>query len=1050
MFRRAENLLLAILVFMAGCGGGPGSNAPIAPQPPVEAIVTGAQLVRSLGDIALVGQSYRSQVGVLPNDGRNGVVALTITNPTAGGATPTIDASGAVAWTPNEADFTSTRELTITATLREGAAATLTSPVAVRKEQLVHEQQLPAAAGTIADLKGRYLIQVEPEAVGTSMTGALSISEVFSSNGSLVYVVRVPVTSGARVTVLDAPRALAVAPVGGTSVSTGAARATIASGRKMALAKESAEGLTGNRGELINPALTGNGYMANRGEVNVYTTRDAGFHYARRVGGLQEYWSPEATAIYQIDANCWTAVDCTSALRTRGPVILIHGFTLGQSVGGGDGTWGSLASTLAARGHPVFELRWNTYMRFEEAAGILSTLSKRVAELTGQRVTVVAHSFGGVVAHLSMMGQGIQHQGDAWYRVPVVGVYQRLITLGSPLSGIRQVVAEPYGLTAGRDDDDQSIAACEAITCFQGGSSAAWGPEEVGEMTAKLTAIDPDRLGLGGDPPREGGTIRTLHAAWRASTGHAVPFSTVVSLKKRPIDDYVPDLTNETAFDLGDGLISMMGQAVLPTHFSANPFETNKRFDILGTLGADFLTRLDARFAVPMERVSRDGFEYFFALRAAHSCAQRGAASDCFVWSTSDAYLVAYYPKDGLVDLPGVGTGSAYHPLRFFIESPAHLAEPRTAYSGTPPMPFSVVRGTLTRDGQPLPGENVSFQIENATTGQFVTGAEVRRSDINGGVVFDAGQALATRFPGQSLNVANFNVRVGAGTGLSTARVFFRQTLAAEVELGNIDFTQAPVNALVAIGGRVIDGQTESQAIPEVQLFLMKGLNQSQTLLQSVADTTTSRRVTTDAGGNFFITGLEPGIYSVLAVRVGYVSQTQGVVTILAGGDTLGLSFSLLRVLATNQTTITLRWLANNGDVRISPDLDAWMFKFNSAGVQEYLISYYSRVGTGGDQLDRDDRTYQGPETISFTVDSSARYLYYVGNYEYWRLISTLGGSQPSVSVRIGETERQFSLPPGLISSKQYWRVFEVVNGVVVPCEVNCLVDGSGTTSPGK
>ena len=609
--------------------------------------------------------------------------------------------------------------------------------------------------------------------------------------------------------------------------------------------------------------------MSNRGEVNVYTTRDASYQYVRRVDGapgldgVRELWSPERRDnIFQIDANCQSAASCAAIRSTdgsavqRSPVILVHGFNPIHGVGGGTGTWGALARTLTERGHPVFELRWMTYMRFEEAAGVLSMLSTRVAELTGHRVTVVAHSFGGIVAHQSMMGHGIRHLGDAWYRVPVAGVYQRLITLGSPLSGISKIADISYGLTAGRDDDDLSIAACEAITCFQAGSSDEW-EEEIDELTTKLTAIDPSRIGLG--DTREGESIRTLHDAWRTNAAHAVPFSTVVSLKKRPFDDYVPDLTNDRAFDLGDGLISIMGQAVLPTHFSENPYEVNNRFDILGALGANFLTRLDARFAAPMEQetanVRGDTFnangEYFFALRAAHSCAQRAAATDCFLPTTSDAYLIAHYPEDGLVDRPGVGTGSADHPLRFFIESSTHLAEPRSSYAGTPPVPASIVYGTLTRDGQRLADYDVSFQILDTSTGLFVSDAQLRRSDTTGVVAFNAGQELAARYPGQSLRVANFDVIVSAGTGLDTARVFMRQTLASDVDLGDINFTLPPPTFLASASGRVIDGQTESQPIPDVQLFLMMGLNQSQERLQAVADTTTSRRVTTDAGGNF-------------------------------------------------------------------------------------------------------------------------------------------------------------------------------------------------------
>lgn len=270
---------------------------------------------------------------------------------------PTIDASGAVAWIPNEADFASTLELTITATLREGAAVMLVSPVSVRKERLVHEELLPAAAGTIADPNGRYLVQVEPETAGASMTGTLSISEVFSANGSFVFVIRVPVTSGARVTVLDAPEMLKVAASASATGSRGGVR--VASGRERPLGVGA--GLREDVGRDIDADLLGIGGVANSGEVNVYTTRLARFEYALTVEGKKEYWSREARGVFQIDAHCVSASTCADLTSKdavkRGPVILIHGFNVLQSVGGGSGTWGSLATTLRERGHLVFELR---------------------------------------------------------------------------------------------------------------------------------------------------------------------------------------------------------------------------------------------------------------------------------------------------------------------------------------------------------------------------------------------------------------------------------------------------------------------------------------------------------------------------------------------------------------------------------------------------------------------------------------------------------------------------------------------------------------------
>lgn len=692
-------------------------------------------------------------------------------------------------------------------------------------------------------------------------------------------------------------------------------------------------------------------------------------------------------------------------------------------------------------------------MRFEEAAGALATLSRRVAELTGHRVTVVAHSFGGIVSHLAMMGQGIRYQGDAWHSVPVDGVFQRLITLGSPLSGIGGG-KESYRLTAGRDVRDWQIPVCEAITCFQAGSSDEWDPVEIDQLITKLTEVDRKRIGL--RDRQEGETIRSLHEAWNSPTGgHAVPFATVVSLKWRPNDYSNDSLTNKTAFNLGDGLISIMGQAVLPTDFSSllSPFDHPENYDIAGALGPEFLTQLNSRFASPMETRTRNGREYFFALRAAHSCAQRGGpAIECIagISDTDMNYLIANYSANGATsgrvkvkDFP-----EANHPLRFFIESAAHLDEPRAVYSGATVAPVAVVRGSLVRGGLPLVGEGIAFQIEDASTGLVISETSWRASNSAGEFTIDAGRLLAERLPGQLLNVADFNVLVRAGTGLSTARVFLRQGLANEVALGVIDLTPTPASSLVGAAGRVIDGQTESQAIPGVQLFMMKGLHQSQALLQAVTNTTTSRRITTNGAGDFVVEGLEPGNYSILAVKPGYVSQTQGVVSIGPRSITLGLSFSLLKVLAANQATITLRWLANNGNVRISPDLDAHLYKFNSAGLRDYWIYYANPNGTGGDRLDRDDRTYQGPETISLTMDASAHYVYWVG--EFGAGVSTLGASQPSVSVRIGGIVRDFSLPIGLITSKIYWQPFQIVNGVLVPCEVGCLQDGGSGTLPPK
>lgn len=873
--------------------------------PVVEALQEGAQLAGAPQGQALLGQSYRAQLGVLANDQRNSVTGLQIDNPTAGGSAPTIDAQGLLNWTPNEADFGATRSLRLSVQLKLGAPTVLFVPVQVAKTRLVHEVNLQVVGpGTVADPQGRYLIQVDADTPGVPLQGRLSIHETYNADGSFVYALRVPVNAGARLTILDAPNQLPAATLAAPSNSAASGRLKKQSvGVRRQAAAAAADGLMQNIGASMSPSTSLSGDDGNVAiahtlkadgtskiskEVEIVTTRSQPFTYKVVDGDQMEIRSGRAGApVFQIDGNCNSAVSCAAIQSSdavpvkRGPVILIHGFTPRNitesaptvTVGGGSGTWGSLAKVLSDRGHPVFELRWDSYMRFEEAAGVLARLSRRVAELTGRRVSVVAHSFGGVVAHTALMGKGIRYQGEGWAPVDVDGVFQRLITLGSPLSGIRYVPSEPLGLTAGRDQKDVSITTCGAVTCFQAGSSDMWDSAELGDMLNKLSAIDMALTGM--DGTREGETIRRLHQAWRSGKGHRVPFSTVVSLKYRPLDDFVPDVDNQTAYQLGDGLISMMGEAVLPSDFSATPFAGREAQDILGTLGSRFLERLDLRYAGDMEhltlgRGTADERDYYFALRAAHSYWQNR--------TTLDAFLIANYPADGRVHS---AFQSGDHPLKFFIESPQHLAEGSTAYTGVAAAPQAQVRGRLVRYGAVAGGTALSLQLERRDTQERVSDAVVLRTSLaSGGFVLEAGALLADWVHGQALVLGDYAVVLRVGDGVADAKVLARKPLAAVVDFGDVDLSLVTADGLIDGYGEVRDAQ--GRPLANVRLALMKGEGQSELLLNKIDNTTSSRITNSDALGRFDAAGLQPGIYSVQLTKPGLPTQLYGRVELSA------------------------------------------------------------------------------------------------------------------------------------------------------------------------
>jgi hypothetical protein len=140
--RLLASAILAMLI--VGCGGGSGGPDNPMTSPPTDTALTepiGSAVVLASGlkGEQLVGQSHSGRVVIVPTDSRNRITGLQIANPSAGGATPTIDAQGVVTWVPNEVDFQGTRILLVTVQLATGNPQQVQLNTAVRKERLVLE-----------------------------------------------------------------------------------------------------------------------------------------------------------------------------------------------------------------------------------------------------------------------------------------------------------------------------------------------------------------------------------------------------------------------------------------------------------------------------------------------------------------------------------------------------------------------------------------------------------------------------------------------------------------------------------------------------------------------------------------------------------------------------------------------------------------------------------------------------------------------------------------------------------------------------------------------
>ncbi len=417
------------------------------------------------------------------------ITRTTITNPLNNGTQPTMVTALEATWTPTAADI-GTTELIATFELSTGTIALVRMPVDVQEERLLARIALGAETATYSDPSGAVIFKI----LGDWSAGdAIDLFERTSREGYLSYTAK-STERAIQVEFVEAPSQRIRANTGATSPKAGETSA----GSRSRLEKTQLglqdytshfEGIS-PRGRKLS------GYYSNLlgvdGWVYGVTTRDDTISARlpiRIPDTLAGTFVSDVTAqpvnVIQVDATCSPKVQCKA---DGNPVILIHGFNPFDEIGGGVGTWNDLALRLRGESiafphpgvqHDVFEFRWHTYMRFEEAAGALSRLVLQVAEITKKKPTIIAHSFGGIVSHLALGGQGVEWGLGAWRRGPAVqGEVARLVTLGSPIAGISdknesrysQEYREWFDLPIGRDNE-LTINGCASITCVQAGAT---------------------------------------------------------------------------------------------------------------------------------------------------------------------------------------------------------------------------------------------------------------------------------------------------------------------------------------------------------------------------------------------------------------------------------------------------------------------------------------------------------------------------------------------------------------------------------------------------
>lgn len=163
---------------------------------------------------------------------------------------------------------------------------------------------------------------------------------------------------------------------------------------------------------------------------------------------------------------------------------------------------------------------------------------------------------------------------------------------------------------------------------------------------------------------------------------------------------------------------------------------------------------------------------------------------------------------------------------------------------------------------------------------------------------------------------------------------------------------------------------------------------------------------------------VEDGEHSLTVKKDGEYVETSGNFTVQDGEVSSAPQISIPKVVDYDRIKIVLNW----GET--PSDLDSHIFNGN------YHV-YYVNKDAGNLNLDRDDTTSYGPETVTIRdIDKNDVYRYFVHNYSdgFDYLSERLSNSDACVQVYFNNELRQtFNIKPGLAGT--VWHVFDIVDG---------------------
>ena len=197
--------------------------------------------------------------------------------------------------------------------------------------------------------------------------------------------------------------------------------------------------------------------------------------------------------------------------------------------------------------------------------------------------------------------------------------------------------------------------------------------------------------------------------------------------------------------------------------------------------------------------------------------------------------------------------------------------------------------------------------------------------------------------------------------------------------------------------------------------------------VMGIADVTVSANgcsVQTDAEGAYELQ-LPAGEHTLTFSKEGYIEVTQEIV--LRKGNPVTANCLMTRALESNQYRVVLTW----GDT--PNDLDSHLLGKSSNGVS-YHVHWRDKKPAGINneaQMDVDDISQYGPETVTFNTAANADYVFYVYDFSNGARSTMLRNSSAKVEVYRGSQLLQAFNVPDAVGG--YWEVFRIENQAFVP-----------------